>query len=563
MISGVGFNSFAPSYSFIPSELDSLVSRVGLVFVACCVVVTVGTVLYYATKACQYYLNPAYQFADPLKITKCKILLQDLLKALDKDKAALAKECEALHHSVKEKDQDVLKGLFDFYLTTNLDRAHKIAQRFTSPSMRLEAAAALWGKDVKNCLDLVDEKSLLTPWTGTGSLIDEVKKFLSYAKSAHLFEGFKREALEKSKACVAQCKDGLAQVEAWGEIAKAYQELGMDKKWKGVEFTTFLKQATKAYNEQSRTPSDRFKANITLAKAQHLNGESCTSALYYASVSVKGGSYQDVDLLVALLIELSQLEEAKKSLDTAFDALKNGKKEKDHDKKVDRANAFLRLAQAYSNVQNAYNSYDQEHGGAKAEEALGYALTFIKELTEDSEEARNTKIDLLKRVCGLATQREQTQSALDMLERLYRNSDEPTQKKIVPVLLRYSNDSFVKQWLATLTWDRIPELCNLASHCPMHKMLMLDTAERLLFHYSAHTEGMQSCVAEGYLNVDIEKSRKVLNRYAMERAGDYGLLVVINSLFLGLLPVAPPSGAIGAAAMTLLSNGLRILNVQF
>jgi len=49
----------------------------------------------------------------------------------------------------------------------------------------------------------------------------------------------------------------------------------------------------------------------------------------------------------------------------------------------------------------------------------------------------------------------------------------------------------------------------------------------------------------------------------MERAGDYGLLVVINSLFLGLLPVAPPSGAIGAAAMTLLYNGLRILNVQF
>ncbi|HEX4838933.1 MAG TPA: hypothetical protein VFU89_00645, partial [Rhabdochlamydiaceae bacterium] len=131
MTSRVGFNSLAPGYGFNLSELDSLASRVGLVFVACCVV-TAGTVLYYAIKACQYYLNPAYQFSDSLKIIKCKILLQDLPKALDKDKAALAKECEALHNSVKDKDQDILKGLFDFYLTTNLDRAQEIAQGFTS-----------------------------------------------------------------------------------------------------------------------------------------------------------------------------------------------------------------------------------------------------------------------------------------------------------------------------------------------------------------------------------------------------------------------------------------------
>ncbi|HEX4840138.1 MAG TPA: hypothetical protein VFU89_06820, partial [Rhabdochlamydiaceae bacterium] len=425
---------------------------------------------------------------------------------------------------------------------------------------RLQAAAALWGKGFTNCLYLVDKNSLLTPWNGAGSLIDEVKKLLSYAKSAHVFETFKNEALEQLMICfcMTQNKDGLAQVEAWGEIAKAYQELGMGEKWKERQFAAFLEQAKKACMEQG-PPPDLFKAHITLAKAQRIIGEDCKDALGAAIGFFEKGFHQDVDLFVALLIELGQLEEAKKYLNTAFDALKNGKKEKDHDKKVDCANAFLRLAQAYSNVQNAYNTHNQENGGAKAGEALGYALNVVQELTEGSEEALNTKIDLLERICGLATQDEQKRSVLEILEQLYKNSDKATQKKILPVLLRYSNDSFVKQWLATLTWDRIPELCDLANRCPKHKMFLLDTAEKLLFRYSARTEGMQSCVAESYLNVDTEKSRKVLNRYAMEHAGNYRLLTVINSLFLGLLPVAP----IGAAAITLLYNGLLILRVQF
>ena len=383
-------NSITQVSIFSISNLHSLVSKVNRVF-GFYLVAVASFCLYHVVRSCQFFMTPSSQLDDKLKAVKCKLLLHDMQSVLNQaDVPSLVKECEALHRSMTDKDPTVAMGLFEYYFKNDPVTAYLFAWCTRSEEIRYKAFQFLWDNNSK----LTDQElsSLLNKAYKTRIAqenqthpLDEVKRSLEYVKHANSLgqngQELKNKAWQRAMDFANKCQDGLVQADAWSEIEKVWNEVGIDGSvWETEQFKGFLAEAKKtSENANLLSVADAFKAHSTLAKASSFCELNPNGALSRAHELFDNGFHQDADLLAWAYAERGYM--AKNVLQTAFNALP-------YPANAEHVRAYLRLANSC-----------QKHGMEKtASEALAMAIVGFFEGGIRTDEEIEIKIGLLKEI---------------------------------------------------------------------------------------------------------------------------------------------------------------------
>jgi hypothetical protein len=537
-----------------------------------------GFCLYPAIRSCQFFMNPSFQLDDRLKAVKCKILLEDIQDPLksDADVTALVKEFETLQGSMTKKDRTVLEGLFEHYLKKDPEKAYQIAKGSSSEEM-LSAFKFLQKNSTFNDEKLFSllNKAYEARIASEDQLppLDAVKGLLEYVRHAHSLnvDELKNKALQRAIDFAVKCEDSLVQVCAWREIAKVCKDLRIDKQvWKETEqFSNFLGQAREAsQHPHLQNAAVLFKAHLTFAYVKLLCGENNEIALEAAYTIGCNGFHRDVDLLAELYAELGNVTRAQEVLTMAFNALKG-------QNTLQTATDYLILAYAFQpNMPN------------EVKRALNCAIEVIEQLPDISNAEIRLKYNLLIRVGYCATMsgkwkmsqildddskgpnkhvsidwerapEEVAQRMLTICKQLYKQCKTngytvyqyATARSIFEVSKSegLKSEKFFKRLLSDLTnsqqhvTNKIIDMTTFAwCLTPDQRTRMLEAAEKLMPQVpSCNFVLITALIAEGYLGVNLAKSRELLDNYTKGQARMHLLNAVTLPIILATLPKYP------------------------
>lgn len=528
--------------------------------------------IYHAVRSYQYFMNPSSQLDDGLKVVKCKILLQEIKNQLKKDTnadvTALVIECAELHNSLVEKSADVSLDLFICYAKRDPDTAFNSALGLSSEKELFSACQIIHKANPE--FDREKLSSLLNKayeahinQKGQISSFQKVKGLLEYVKLAHSIDTnseLKNTALKEAMDFATKCEDGLAQADAWCEIGKVCQDLGIDESvWKGSQFISFLDQAKQTSESAVIPDSDSYKAHLTLAKSQHLYGEDNNDALGKAFNLLYQGVHQDADLLASAYAEIGRADIAEQILTDTLKTHRNAK--------INDPNTYLRLANAF------HKQVFQTHASV----TLGYAFEAIKCLPESTDEEINSKVGLLEQVSRCEAMSEVlAQDVLESLVQLYNDCSfgDLTKKRITFSIfdfckknnLAQASQSFFEAYLSGLTksnlsaFDKVNELAHFKTRSltDEQRTRMIEAAEGFVSQAPSCNEVLaNTIIAEAYLDVNPAKSRELLDNYAKSQAKGHLLQAVAMPIALTIFQAYPMVGLFCSAAIPLIAQ-LRV-----
>jgi hypothetical protein len=577
MASGVALNSNAPVSNFsIPSSFHFLTSKVNGVF-GVYLAVVVSYFVYYASRCYQWSMNPSSQLDDQLKVIRCKILLGDIKNILknneDVDVTALLKECEALHKSianttndpfVSENKSTISMGLFECYLKKDPEQAYQIAQGFSSEEMLFDAYQAL--TQAKSAFNS-DKRSILLnqAYKAHGAQrnnLAEVESLLRYALPALCLEesALLNTVLQQAMKVAAKCGVCLDQVEAWRAIAQVCKDLHYDESfWRDSEqFKSFLNQAKIACENKDLSAADSFIAHLSLVKANFLCGGNTKEVLEAADkLFYSQRVYQDADVLALLYFDIERSKDAQMVLDTAYMDLQN----QNNIPSNKDVRAYLRLA-------NAYPKCGMQ---GKVNAVLACATKVIERLPEKSNVEIYSKINLFVEVSSKALSQEQARVMLGSLQLLHSKCslDGTFEKLSVQLIFEFctknhleeeSNQFFESYFLGLINSKqdagaKIVELTSFAKYSLTfpQRARVIRAAEGFLSKVRSCNEmAMTAEIAEGFLGVNPEESRKLLNSYTKGQARIHLLQAAIPLIAMPVFLAFPMVGIACAAVSPLI-----------
>jgi hypothetical protein len=556
-----------PRFS-IPSKLDSLLSRVDLLFGLFIATVT-SYCAYHVVRCYQFISNPSFQLDNNLKVVKCKMLLDEVKAKLSNDATAnvtpLLQQCEALQRSITDgpafspEQKTILRQLVEHYSKIDSQHAYQLALSLTADHDIFNATASI--KHADPTFDRDQLSSLLQKVFQPTRIL--TKWALKYARAFHSLQKdeFTQQALARAKEFPSDW-DTSTKVQALCDIAITYKKLG-----DLTEFESFMKHAQQLCSLIT-PPTDCIRAHLALANTlfsyQEYEKMDEVLAVVFAKVTSLplSQTQKEACSLAMLLKKISTTDEvSSKFKNVRADYIINKAFE-------DLGRLIIPNAEKRAEIYLAFASaYDQLEMQDEKQIALRYAMQAIESLPESTATEIESKFDLLETVSFFKQVPSDLQKkVLQLLEKHYSQStfhDLSSDKQtIAGMILGFCNNNnlteesktFFNSYLSDIKnqkKDASGKIITLALQAGLRvdnlnleqRKLMLEAAEGFISKVPSHSYAhLISLIVNAYRKVgNRQKSQELLNNYARRQAVGYLGSAAILPIVLGILHVYPQS----------------------
>jgi hypothetical protein len=586
--------------TFNPLKNIPLFARINLVFVLYVGYLTAGATYCLSNlyQAYQLKFRTPFEVDDQCKLLRCLVLLDE---AQEKEKnhestQPLLQECESLLASIKnrttshhDKNKLLLKLVY-CYVKNKPDHSYQIAQELSSSYDLFNAAESIqknypsFDSAKLNSLFVQAFNAMIQEKESSSEKVSSIylPSFLRFAKAFHSVNNpeLKSRCMANALELLNTFKDGLTQIRALCQIAECYQKIGdLQQRESFIGLAQLLcKKIADADLIQARLAfANAFFSLKEFGKMDQEVGE--IMKLMDADHSLL--TVKSLYPLTKLIINIEKNGEPESSfktsaikpfIDKALEALTDAPQE----------SATKDQAKSYLNIANIYQEGFIDDPDSK-EKALSHAFIEIESLSENNDEELKSKIDLLTELTYYYEKDpNKAQEILEILERLYDRC--PLDDKLelgTQIVMHYNKaglkdqaEAFFQKHILNFknkdeeVFSKISQLVIWANHHDVsgnhyfsqQRKTQLEVAESLLSKLTSSIkyDRALAMIIEGYLQVDRQKSFRLLENYANQRAHQKAMSCVIAATITAITmsvlyfyPQATPVLSLGSAIVRL------------
>jgi hypothetical protein len=562
-------------------------------FYVACLTASVSACLYKLYQAYQLVHHTSFGLDDRFKLVKCQALFEEAQKKNFQSAQPLLRRCEDLLATIDTTSsygkQSFLVQLAQYYAKDAPQRSYQMAQRLSS-SYELFAVAQSIQKHHPSDVDKLNvlfsrayeaknQEDKRHPRLRI--LLTTCREIVEFAEIFHSLNNFKlaNQCMTKALELANAETEALGQFRAFCQIAKCYRKMENPEQMKSSI------ELARALLTDKIVGVDVIGALLSLANT------------FFSTVQFRrmDQELQEVVLLIEkddplktvknlyplakLISEISKSEKAESTfkdfqvedlIDKALTALKENKLSS-----LDRAEVYLGIASIYQ--EGLLNP------SAKGKEVLNHAFQEIQNLPEDTDEAINSKIDLLLHLSYFYEKDvEMLHKIIQSLEGFFDHTpklrlEKPGFGKQILELynktrLKTQSDVFFQKYLLDLQtrhkdkdiFNKINQLVTYADYYGDYDdnvknqiRLQLEVAEALLprITSSISYKHTLSRIMQGYLQIDRQKGLDLLEKYENQQARSCLITAIaIAAAVMGIArfyPEASPFLLLGASALHL------------
>ncbi len=614
-IQGVGYPT-SPFKALNSLANTSLFGRINWVFGLYMGYLTAGAsyCLYNVYKAYQLKCHISSGLDNQFKLAKCKVLFKEVQEKNNGEGVQpLLQECESLLGSITDNTcsldkKELLLGLALYYAKNkNPERSYQITEQLSASNDLLNIA----GNILQNNLDFATAKlnalftrayeannqenqRLISPFK-TPSM--EIPRLLLLARAFHLLKNseLKNDCITKAVGLMKTLESDSEQIVALSRIVQCYQDIE-----EPGQIGSFIGSAQKLLI-RNRAGVDLLQPRLVLA---------------YILFSI--GKFEKMDQELEEVVKLFEKEDPKTTVKELYSFAKFIKKIANNQKAESNFKNFaveplintalqalarpesstsefedrlylspealykidVNRIEVYLSIASIYQEELLNNPDAK-QQLIRYAFQEIQRLPESTEKELDSKRDLLTRLTYFCKQDLETaEKIMQILKGWYDQRTLPTSTSSTrwnkpefgrEILMLYykigltkESQPFFKKYLSYIkdqknekAFIKISQLVTCAKlNGGEQTKALLEAAESLLPQLTSPNEykSALSILIEGYLQVDRQKSLKLLESYEDQQANSYLMTASITAVAMGVLhfyPKAAPFLSLGLAAARL------------